>query len=247
MEMIAIASGVTETYAENNFAETQKSASELKLLMNSFGVELFYYFLFARGVELLFYFITCTVLSIFAVYYGLTCEFIRHIYQQLLNKLKSNCFLQDMEDLIDIYGEIENCMSYMDEKLSLPAFLLVVMNMSGLFWASYKIAYFSDMNDCYFISMICFTIFHSSIQLLMIVSASITNESVNKMKCLVRRLPYLFPMHYGEIKFKLKQNLMQDNNLTLWKTYVIDRSLAIASLGVLLTYGFLIGNLRKDS
>ncbi|GFS44561.1 uncharacterized protein TNIN_432991 [Trichonephila inaurata madagascariensis] len=245
IEIITTALSVMEIYSGKNITIIQKSAAEL--LLNSFGAELFYCFLLAHCVELLFYVITSTVLSVFTIYYGLTCEFVRDIIQQLLNKLKTNCFLQDVESLIDVYGDIENCMSYMDEKLSLPAFLLVVMNMSGLFWTSYKLVHLSDMNNYYFISLICFMIFHSSLQLLMIISASITNELATKMKHFVGRLPYIFPTRHQEIKFKLKQNLMQENYLTLWKTYVLDRSLAIASFGVLLTYGFLINNLREDS
>ncbi|GFR24803.1 uncharacterized protein TNCT_271091 [Trichonephila clavata] len=247
LEITAIASSVMLIYAENNTSKSQKSASELKLVLDSLSVELSYCILLARSVELMFHFITCTALSVFTLYYCLASRFIQDIIQRLLNKFKNNCLLQDVEGLIDIHGNIENCVSYMDEKLSFPAFLLVVMNMSGLFWASYKMAYFSDMNNCYFISMIYFTIFHSSLQLVMIISASITNELVTKLKHFVRRLPYLFPTRHSEIKFKLKQNVLQDNYLTLWNIYVINRSLIITSFGTLLTYGFLMGSLRKDS
>ncbi|GFQ69357.1 uncharacterized protein TNCT_360151 [Trichonephila clavata] len=247
LEITTIASSVMLIYAEKNTSESQKSESELKLFMDSLSVEVSYCFLLARSVEILFYCITFAVLSLFTMYYGLACRFICSIIQRLLNKYKNNCLLQDVEGLIDIHGDIENCMSYMDEKLSFPAFLLVVMNMSGLFWASYKIVYFSDMNNYFFISMIYFTIFHSLLQLVMIISASITNELATKLKHFVRRLPYLFPTRHSEIKFKLKQNVMQDNYLTLWNIYVIHRSLIIASFGTLLTYGFLIGSLGKES
>ncbi|GFU68509.1 hypothetical protein TNCV_323871 [Trichonephila clavipes] len=83
--------------------------------------------------------------------------------------------------------------------------------------------------------------------LLMIISASITNELATKMKHFVRRLPYLFSTRHEEIKFKLKQNLMQENCLTLWKTYVFDRSLAIASFWGFVNIRIPDYNLREDS
>ncbi|GFR13129.1 uncharacterized protein TNCT_204181 [Trichonephila clavata] len=245
-EMTAMAAGAMLVYAEKNTSKTQTIASKLKFSMNSLSFDVYFCFLLARCIELLFYVITVAVFSLFNLYYCFTCRLVRDINQKLLNKFKTNCFLQDVENLIDMYGDMENFMSYMDEELSFPAFLLVMLNMCGLFWGCYKITYLTSMGNYYFISTVFSTIFHFSLLLLLIISASITNELTTKMRHFVRRLPYLFPTRHEKIKFKLKQNMMQ-NYLTLWSVYVIDKSLAIASFGTLLTYGFLIGSLRKDT
>ncbi|GFR14421.1 hypothetical protein TNCT_471 [Trichonephila clavata] len=88
--------------------------------------------------------------------------------------------------------------------------------------------------------------YYLSIQLLIMASASVTNELASKVKCVMQCLPRS-SIQNPQRKFKFKKDLKQDNSLTLWKVYVMDRSLIITSIGTLLTYGILIGTLGKDT
>ncbi|GFU00096.1 hypothetical protein TNCV_1749351 [Trichonephila clavipes] len=90
-------------------------------------------------------------------------------------------------------------------------------------------------------------IFYLSNQLLILIPAAETNEEASKTENFVQRLRYRFPSFHQKIKFLLEKNIIQDNRLTLWNMYVLDRSLIITSLGSLLSYRVLIGTLRTES
>ncbi|GFT23569.1 uncharacterized protein NPIL_536471 [Nephila pilipes] len=100
------------------------------------------------------------------------------------------------------------------------------------------------MHFLFLTSSICF---YLSNQLLVMIPAAETNEAASKTANFVQCLPYKFPSLHEEIKFLLKKNIIQDNRLTLWNMYVLDRSLIVTSLGSLLSYGVLIGTLGTES
>ncbi|GIY77734.1 uncharacterized protein CEXT_324621 [Caerostris extrusa] len=118
--------------------------------------------------------------------------------------------------------------------------------MFSVFWNAYSIV-FSPINiqEVYF-SKVSTGCFHLLTQQFAMISAALTNEMASQAQNVMKRLPYKLPMHYEEIKSKIKKNFIRDNSLTLWKFYVLDRSISIASIGTLLTYGILLGTLGKD-
>ncbi|GFV29858.1 uncharacterized protein TNCV_2083231 [Trichonephila clavipes] len=118
--------------------------------------------------------------------------------------------------------------------------------MAGLFWGGYRIAFYSDMTEIYFLSLLMPQLFNLSNQLLIMISASMTNELTSKVKCVMQCLPHRSSIQDPQRKFKFKKDLSQENSLTLWKVYVMDRFLIITSIGTLLTYGILIGTLGKN-
>ncbi|GFY60785.1 uncharacterized protein TNIN_107371 [Trichonephila inaurata madagascariensis] len=152
-----------------------------------------------------------------------------------------------MGRLLVEYEDITRCMRSMDEHLSLPAFLAVFFTMTGLFWGGYRIAFNSGMAKNHFLSLIIPLIFYLSVQLLIMVSASVTNELANRVRRVMECLPYQNSTQDPKRIFKFKKILNHDDSLTLWKVYSMDRSLVITSIGTLLTYGILIGTLGKDA
>ncbi|GFR10066.1 uncharacterized protein TNCT_534461 [Trichonephila clavata] len=161
-------------------------------------------------------------------------------------RINGNSFPEDMEDLFVVFGAVMRCMRSMNLHLSLPAFLAVLFTMTGLFSSGYKMAFHPDVTETYFLSLICSVIFYLSAQFMIMLSASITNELANNVKCVVQCLPYRNAIQDPKRKFKLKKYLNQNNSLALWKVYVMDWSLIVTSIGTLLTYGILIGTLGKD-
>ncbi|GFY58270.1 uncharacterized protein TNIN_142841 [Trichonephila inaurata madagascariensis] len=150
-----------------------------------------------------------------------------------------------MEDLFVAFVAAMRCMRSMNQHLSLLACLAVIFTMTGSFAGGYKMAFHPNNTEAYFLSLIFSVIFYLTAQLMIMLSASVTNELANKVKCVVRCLPYQDAIQDPKRKFKLKKYLNQDNSLTLWKVYVMDWSLIITSIGTLLTYGILIGTLGK--
>ncbi|GFY67305.1 uncharacterized protein TNIN_7891 [Trichonephila inaurata madagascariensis] len=203
-------------------------------------------FIVLQTCELLFIFMSRFTLSVFALYYSLTCKYIQVLLQNLIQQFNNVCMCQDLKNLLCVYGDISKYMSTMDTEFSFLVFVTVLVNMIGLFWSGYRLAIHSDISNVYFLSLMTSGLFYLTHQLTIMNSASSTNEMGKKLKHVALYLPYRFPKHSQEIKSTLKKDFMQDNHLTVWKIYEFNRSLTISSLGTLLTYGILIGSLGKE-
>ncbi|GFS33351.1 uncharacterized protein NPIL_428361 [Nephila pilipes] len=121
--------------------------------------------------------------------------------------------------------------------------------MIGLFWDGYRMAFTHNLNmlSTYFGLLTCSALFNSFHNLLMMISASLTNEAADRVKGIVECLPYRILTQHRDIKYRLKKNCDRHNRLTIWSIYVLDRSLIITCFGTLLTYGILIGTLGKPA
>ncbi|GFY67262.1 uncharacterized protein TNIN_439311 [Trichonephila inaurata madagascariensis] len=115
--------------------------------------------------------------------------------------------------------------------------------MIELFWGGYRLAFHKHMGNEYFSSLMCTLGCYFTFQLLIMVSASRTNEMAKKVQNTLQCLKYRFSRDLRETK--LQEVCTKESNLTLWKIYVVDRSLLITSFGTLLTYGILIGTLGE--
>ncbi|GFR12352.1 uncharacterized protein TNCT_357811 [Trichonephila clavata] len=117
--------------------------------------------------------------------------------------------------------------------------------MVELFWGGYRLAFRSCRNTKYVIALICSASCYLTFQLLIMISACMTNEMAENVKNTLLCMKYRFSHDLRETKFK--EISTKENNLTLWKMYVLDRSLLITSFGTVLTYGILIGTLGEES
>ncbi|GFT36404.1 uncharacterized protein NPIL_327271 [Nephila pilipes] len=115
--------------------------------------------------------------------------------------------------------------------------------MTGLFWSAFSFA-FSVGND-YLINICTLSgIVHYAMSLLLILfPAAVSNEASIRAHDIVRSLPSYIREHYKELKMSIRRRFKRNTSLTLWKIYIIDKSLLISVLGTLLTYGILFGTL----
>ncbi|GFY58009.1 uncharacterized protein TNIN_266971 [Trichonephila inaurata madagascariensis] len=219
---------------------------KLKILINTHYEHLAHFVTFLLAIEYIFYFITFTALSLFVVYYSLSCKVIRILIEHLLNELQVDCLSEKSDNLIQVYGEISKCVSVMDDEFSFSAFLTVFLSMIVMFWRIYRLTLKATASNTYILSLTCSTISFTILLLLILISASLTNETSSKTKNFMKNVPYRIPKGSERIKYMLRKNSVQEYSLTLWKIYIIDRSLIITCFGTLLTYGMLIEALGKQ-
>ncbi|GFY39033.1 uncharacterized protein TNIN_103401 [Trichonephila inaurata madagascariensis] len=179
------------------------------------------------------------------------CSLIRNVLKHLLKKLNnefnSNFLSEDFKNLVLIYCEVVTCLDNMDEEWSLLAFVTVLNGMLGLFWCCYIVTFYSVTNPADYSNLLCFAITFLGLKLLILFSASTTNELLAKIKIGFRCITYRISTPHLEIRRRLKEYLTRETRLTLWKIYVMDMPFVITSFGALLTYGMLLGTLGKTS
>ncbi|GFQ65076.1 uncharacterized protein TNCT_222751 [Trichonephila clavata] len=195
--------------------------------------------------EFLFIFVSNLILSIFVIYYSLVCRTIRLLFDHLINHLRRQILIKELRYLLECYGEITKSMRNIDRDLSLPAFAAILLSMGGLFWTGYRLAFRKQWTNKYLVIQACTVSCYLTFQLLIMISASMTNEMEKKARNTIKGVKCRIPRDLRETKFK--EVYTKENNLTLWKIYVLDRSLLITSFGTLLTYGILIGALGETN
>ncbi|GFR22347.1 uncharacterized protein TNCT_494441 [Trichonephila clavata] len=196
-------------------------------------------------VQALYNFSQVFIISVFAMFYSFTCKCIRDLTRCLLDQQNKNCSPEEIEALISLHVDIMKCMNFMDDNFSYFAFATVFVSMMGTFWSGYRLVFCKTLTAEYFFFKLCLIIINCSTQLLIMLSASFTNElteeATRRIQCLLCRIPAK-----REIKCNLKCDLTQPSSLTLWKIYVMDRSLIISSYASLLTFGILLGALGNS-
>ncbi|GFR16030.1 uncharacterized protein TNCT_440011 [Trichonephila clavata] len=71
--------------------------------------------------------------------------------------------------------------------------------------------------------------------------ASSANKAGKDARDIILSLPGWFPQHHRKLKLAVRRKFKQtEYSLTLWKTYLINRSMLISALGTLVTYGIII-------
>ncbi|GIY78239.1 uncharacterized protein CEXT_215051 [Caerostris extrusa] len=135
-------------------------------------------------------------------------------------------------------------MRSIDERFSFPAFLATFLNLFGLFWTGYRIAFLTKLFEHSFF-LICPVLYHLTQHLLLMISASKTNERAAKTKLIIQCMLRHCHLETRK-KMKYEKNSALETNLTSWKIYIFDRSLLITSFGCLLSYGILLGTLGRD-
>ncbi|GBM00165.1 hypothetical protein AVEN_176405-1 [Araneus ventricosus] len=148
-----------------------------------------------------------------------------------------------MKNSLCVYRDVAKVLDSMDENFSLSALSSVLIAMTAEFRVGYILAFSKDISHASYFSFLLTGIHFLSIQLLIMFPGSIVNE---KAKYVSHCLLYRIPNNEEYLKCEFKKDLKQEKCLTLWKIYALSRSLIIASLGTLVTYGILIGTLGKE-
>ncbi|GFS75888.1 uncharacterized protein NPIL_172201 [Nephila pilipes] len=135
-------------------------------------------------------------------------------------------------------------MALANEFLPYPAFIIVLCDMSALFAFSYSVAFYPS-NDIGTHFLLIYGIIQNVMTLLfLMIPGSGCNRALNQAQETINSLPGWLPQHRKVLKMYIRQRHSKTFPLTLWNIYVIDESLLISTFGTVLTYGFLVGNIK---
>ncbi|GBM51422.1 hypothetical protein AVEN_205119-1 [Araneus ventricosus] len=168
------------------------------------------------------------------------------VFKILRDELQNDCCYKDLRELFFIYGDVIQSLSSMEDNFSFLVFIAMLVSLMGMFWTGYGVILASNLTQNYLFALICSTILDFTFLLLIMISASITNESVEKTNIVVQRLPYRIPTHRNDLETKIRKDFSEKIHLTFWKISVFDRSFVFTCFGTLLTYGILIATLGKQ-
>ncbi|GBM45921.1 hypothetical protein AVEN_206463-1 [Araneus ventricosus] len=189
--------------------------------------------------DFLFDFVGIIVVSSFTVFYMLVCILSRIIFQRIRDNLGLVRVLEDFQKLATFHEHILNILGYFDKNLSFSSFITILLTMIGIFRCGYSVAFIEDNSTLLNAYMLSSMFLYMLFQLLLMISGSITNEDANgTSNVLKKRYNKDFKSPKLEVDFS-------QNSLTLWRIYILDRSLIIASFGTLLTFGILLATLGK--
>ncbi|GIY22368.1 uncharacterized protein CDAR_593911 [Caerostris darwini] len=174
-------------------------------------------------------------------YYFFVCFSMKQCLSGFVSKSRISIKQQDYETVLKLYGEMREVIILADSFLSFPAFIFVLIGMIGVFWYGCVIAFFpcGDLATSVFV----FTgILHYSLMLLMVILPSAAvNDAAELALEVVVSLPDWFPQCYQELKIKIRREFKSQVALTLWKIFKVKKPLLLNVVGILITYGFLLG------
>ncbi|GBM00147.1 hypothetical protein AVEN_176392-1 [Araneus ventricosus] len=194
-------------------------------------------------IEFPYWIVADTILCLFVFYYVFICKIIRILFRNFQKQLGRTHSTRDFMNGISCYEDILKNMNNFNEQFSIPAFLVVLITMMAVFRAGYKLAFKEYVTLHSGLALTFAVLFCFSVQLALMISACLTNEAKSVTHCSVRRLFYRFCT--DSFKFVSLKTDSSQSTLTLGKIYQLDRSLIIASIATLLTYGILLGTLGK--
>ncbi|GBO40163.1 hypothetical protein AVEN_73136-1 [Araneus ventricosus] len=180
--------------------------------------------------------------SLFSVFYSLVCILVQVLLSHLLNKINKANSSEELHKPLFLFAIISRIMNCLEDTFSSSVFLETVMSMVGMFRAGYIVAFLSTVRLDY-LPQLLFGIVGFVHQLLIIISASSANE---KAALTMKSLSCRIPESETDLRFKLRRISGEHKSLSVWKIYVLDRSLVVTSVGTLVTYGMLIGTIGKD-
>ncbi|GFT36516.1 uncharacterized protein NPIL_658131 [Nephila pilipes] len=162
--------------------------------------------------------------------------------------LKSETLISqgDYQSILIIHEEISQVMSLANEFLPYPAFITVLCTMGAIFATGYIVAFHSS-DDIETYCVLIYGVLQNILALLLLmIPAAGCNRSLILAQETIKSLPGWLPEHRKVLKMHIRQRHGKTFPLTLWNIYVIDESLLISAFGTLLTYGFLVGNIKND-
>ncbi|GBO21830.1 hypothetical protein AVEN_109247-1 [Araneus ventricosus] len=184
----------------------------------------------------------CVTVS-FTSYYCFICKCIKQLFYELESKLEVSIVDNNYKAFLQIYDEITQAMILADSFLGFPAFVIVLTSMFGLFCFGYAFAFSSTQSYIIYLFTITGVMHYFSTLLMVLLPGSVANEAAEMSKETIFSLPGWFPKNYLSVKMNVRQKFKKTFSMTLWKIYVIRKSLLISVLGTLVTYGFLVGTL----
>ncbi|GBM79439.1 hypothetical protein AVEN_213293-1 [Araneus ventricosus] len=224
----------------------KKHFIEINPIRKMMSLNPWYIFFVIQMVELVFFHIASSVILLFVIYYTQMCRYLRMLYKRFICQFSERCSLEELKWMICASRNINNFVGIFDKNLSFHAFIAVLFCMIGTFWCGYCLMVFRENMDYeYFFTLMIPSCACLSLQLLIMISGLMVNEMVIRSNCTCQKLSSIKLESSKKVISILSKNFTQENRMTLWKIYPFDRSLIVASLGTLLTYGILFATLGK--
>ncbi|GFU74187.1 uncharacterized protein TNCV_2901611 [Trichonephila clavipes] len=205
-----------------------------------FSFELQEYILLLLDAVIILNAITQTlVFTALSGYYGFVCFYVRF----LLNKLElftRNVRVDNYPQVFPTYLKLVDIVKCLEDSLCFSAFVIVVSSMSGLFHVNYSMLFVPIDGYLHYMIIFIGEIYFSISLLMIIVPASVVNESLLSAKQTLVSLAVKIPQHAKVLTVIINDECLNEVSLTLWKIYKIHRSTVISAIGTLLSYGILV-------
>ncbi|GIY57224.1 uncharacterized protein CDAR_230051 [Caerostris darwini] len=131
----------------------------------------------------------------------------------------------------------------MEDFLGLPIFVTVINTLVTLFWYGFSFVFVINGNSVLGIFFVVGFIQYFVLLLMILPSAAAANQAAATAREIVLSLPGWFPNRYSIIKLLVCRSFKSKTTLTLWNIYRIDKSMLISAIGILISYGILLGTL----
>ncbi|GBN96551.1 hypothetical protein AVEN_268640-1 [Araneus ventricosus] len=231
-----------------NFRSTSLSYTQKRKFCENNEVTVFlnlqsYCFVTLQTIGCLIHAVGSILFSLFSIFYSLVCILVQVLLSHLLNKINKANSTEKLHKPLFLFAIVSRIMNCLEDSFSSAVFLETVMSMVGMFRAGYILVFLSCVRLDY-LPLMFFGIVVFVHQLLIMISASTANE---KAALTMKSLSCRIPESETDMRFKLRRISGEHKSLSVWKIYVLDRSLVVTSVGTLLTYGILIGTIGKVS
>ncbi|GFU42084.1 uncharacterized protein NPIL_351701 [Nephila pilipes] len=189
-------------------------------------------------------FLLCCLNASFSCYYCFVSYCMSSLFSEFISKSQILIMKEDYPTILQVYHELTDTITYMDNFLCYPVFIHVLGNMAGLFWSSYVIIFITNIDYLSYTYHIVASLLYWTWLLMIMLPATAANKAARNAKDIILSLPGWFPQHHRKLKLLIRKKFKQNEfALTLWKTYLIDKSILISALGTLITYGIIIATL----
>ncbi|GFW21478.1 uncharacterized protein TNCV_1533011 [Trichonephila clavipes] len=219
--------------------EALKQCSKSSFLLDMFDDPSKYCLIIQNASKVLIPSVLESMLGAFTVFYSFTCVYIYLLLKKLAAQMRNLKSFRECYRMLYAYQEMASAITLLDDHMSYSAFVTFLSSMAGIFRVIFAEESFSMTVIYSRISGIMYLAVFLSIAL----PASAVTQEGRTVWDLILSLPGKFQSHYKELNVILKCNCKREVVLTLWKIYVIKKSIVISACGTLLTYGILFATL----
>ncbi|GFQ85913.1 uncharacterized protein TNCT_499891 [Trichonephila clavata] len=177
------------------------------------------------------------------VLYADVCYALEKFFKVVYSSLKTSVTDSENCSTIQSYLAVLQVVEYVENSLSLIMFVVALCAMFGLFRGLVIVSFSKTLTPSLCTFLFCYIAGHLAVLFSVVMTASNVNQAAFNARSQVISLQEHTPFtKKRDLKWR-QLNVKRKVHLTLWNTYVIDRSLIWSAFGTLLTYGILIGTL----
>ncbi|GFT24945.1 hypothetical protein NPIL_474071 [Nephila pilipes] len=183
------------------------------------------------------------ILILSAVLFADVCCVLERIFKMVYYVLKTSETEYENCNAIHSYLTILEVTEYVEKSYCSIVFIIALCVMIGLFRGFVILSFSKNLTFSLSTFLCIYIIGHLGMLFAIVLPASDLNQVAFEARSQVISLREHSPFSQNrDLKWR-QMNVKRKVNLTLWNTYVIDRSLIWSAFGTLLTYGILIGTL----